>query len=176
MKPEEINPVQNVPVSSQEPSQPIAEMPNTIQNNPVEPVATTPQEQIKSQLNHVQENATQIAHDLGEKAKNVKAPKLKINKGILIAGGVLIGFLLLMVVMLSMFGGIPNNPITGPIVGQISPTPTPTQAPVITSTYADDEEVKAIIESVNELENKLNSTNLREDTLRVPNVDWDIKF
>ncbi len=63
-----------------------------------------------------------------------------------------------------------------------APTPVPTTAPSPTpeisnpSPYANDDEVLAIEKKIEEVEKELQIVNFREDTLRIPSLDWDIKF
>lgn len=63
---------------------------------------------------------------------------------------------------------------------QPSPTPPPTETPSGVqeepSFYANDEEVLAIEEKVKEIEIKLEEVDFRDDTLRVPSLDWNVSF
>jgi len=57
-----------------------------------------------------------------------------------------------------------------------SPTPGPTPEVEVPSEYADDDDVKAIQERMTELEKNLNEKSFRDDTLRIPSLDWDVSF
>lgn len=61
-----------------------------------------------------------------------------------------------------------------------SPSPIPTLEPIgdvfEPSPYANDPEVLDLENKINDFDGKLGSTDLREDSLRVPNLDWDINF
>lgn len=64
----------------------------------------------------------------------------------------------------------------------VAPTPAPSAAPLSTPTtelpspYADDQEVLDFEQALSALESKLKIVNFREDTLHLPNLDWDVSF
>lgn len=100
----------------------------------------------------------------------------KSNKGLIIGIIIFIIFITIMIVGMVMFGGLPNpTEILEPEV-TLTPIPTPVEIIEQKSPYADDPGVLEIIEDLENYEKELNSTNIREDILRVPNVDWEVNF
>jgi len=59
-----------------------------------------------------------------------------------------------------------------------TPTPTPTPEAVVSnpSPYASDEVVLSLEDRINRLEEEMKIVNFRDDALRLPVLDWDIKF
>lgn len=103
-------------------------------------------------------------------------PKSKFSKKlILIIAGVLLLLVIAGIVLIFIFKG--NGGVAGilPIpMASSSPTATATAAP--TSPYVNDPDVLKIEEDLRTLDGKLNSTDLREDTLRVPVLEWEVEF
>lgn len=66
--------------------------------------------------------------------------------------------------------------------GVILPTPTPSVTPTSTPTaevpsqYADDEDVAQIKSQMEELNKTLNESSFRDETLRIPTLDWNVSF
>jgi hypothetical protein len=62
---------------------------------------------------------------------------------------------------------------------EASPSPSPASTPeeiLNPSVYADDPDILAIEAEINKLEEELKNSDLREDKLRLPNLDWDVSF
>jgi hypothetical protein len=62
-----------------------------------------------------------------------------------------------------------------------SPTPSPEVTPSLPgigepSAYATDPEIIDIENRMSDFEKSVNTTNLKEDTMRPPQVDWDVSF
>lgn len=56
------------------------------------------------------------------------------------------------------------------------PTPVVSVEPEAPSPYANDEEVSEIRKNIENLNMKLNESSFRDETLRVPNLDWNVTF
>ena len=68
----------------------------------------------------------------------------------------------------------------GSVVPTAIPSQTPSPTPQATigrpSPYSDDPEIAGIKEELDALDSLLNQATFREDTLRVPQLDWDVNF
>jgi len=109
------------------------------------------------------------------KMKIPKMPHLKIPRKAVIGAIVLVVIFIVLMVLLVVAQNFmnANNGTTGPI-SENSPTPTPTTT--LGSPYADDPDILDIKNKVEEFESSLNSTRIREDTLRIPVLEWDVNF
>lgn len=107
--------------------------------------------------------------------KMPKMPHVKIPRKFLVVGVVLVVIIILLIVVLAVAQNLirMNNGTADP-TAETSPTPTPTTTQG--SPYADDPDVLEIKNNVEEFESSLNSTRIREDTLRVPVLEWDVNF
>lgn len=108
----------------------------------------------------------------------LKIPSIDFNSGnkkkIMIFAAVPIILVVLLLVASVVKGLIGNGGVPLPI---LTPTPTPTATPEQSpSPYAEDDVVLRIEEEVNKFDEKLNNAVLRDDTIRVPSLDWDINF
>jgi len=56
------------------------------------------------------------------------------------------------------------------------PSPTPTPSIDLPSQYTDNEDIRKIKEAIESLNQKLNETDFRNDKLRIPTLDWEVKF
>ena len=91
---------------------------------------------------------------------------------ILIFAGIIILILAVVVFAVRLMNGNGQTPIAVQ-----TPTPTPEEEQAFEpSPYAEDEEVKAIEDELEALEKDLNSISVKEDTLRIPSLDWNIQF
>lgn len=106
---------------------------------------------------------------------DVNLPKLKFNKKIVV--GLAVGFVIILIVVfvLSMMGN-GNVPIqtddTDP-----TPTPTPVETEVdIPSIYSKDPLILELKEDADVLDQELGRVQLRESTLVVPSLDFDLNF
>lgn len=117
-----------------------------------------------------------------EPAKKKFIPKLKFIKfnlspnlkKFLIAVFGLLGFLLLLTIIASIF----QNMNKGKTVEQplATASPTPEETTFIPSPYADDEEVLSIEDKVMKLEGELELVDFRDETLLPPSLDWQVEF
>ncbi|OGM29977.1 hypothetical protein A2801_00465 [Candidatus Woesebacteria bacterium RIFCSPHIGHO2_01_FULL_41_10] len=101
----------------------------------------------------------------------------RINKKIVIIIGVIMLLGIIGLVIMSVIGKQIKNG-SAPVSPESSPSPTPSSEPgqVIVSPYANDPGVIAIEQQTDDLDAALRNINLREDTLRVPTLDWDVTF
>lgn len=138
---------------------------------PVSPPATTPVE--------VSQSVQEAPKPTKRKLPALKLPKINISLSLrkkIIAGGVVFGLFIIFLLLLPTIIKLMRP--TQPVV-TVSPTPSPSDAPaeiLNPSQYADDEDIKDIEGKINDLDTKLNNISLREETLRVPSVDWEINF
>lgn len=109
--------------------------------------------------------------------------KLKFNfkfgglskKTKILLGLVVFLFVLLLLLSLTSAGQRVKNSILP------SPTPSPEVTPNLPgigepSAYANDPEIIDIENRMSDFEKSVNTTNLKEDTIRPPQVDWDVSF
>ena len=135
-----------------------------VQQPPQEPVQ--PQAQVA-----VQPEAQTVT---SSKAGKPKLPAGLLKKVVIIAVVVIVLLFVLMIVMSFLR--------TGNVNPLVEPTPTASASaspgPVIgrPSPYANDPEIAELEEQLKELEQLMNSATFREDTLRVPALDWEIDF
>lgn len=101
--------------------------------------------------------------------KKPKIPKKVILIAILVI--ILLVVLALIASMISRNGGGPINQTPSS-----STTPSPTPLTEVPSQYADDEDVVQIKAQMEELNKNLNDGSFRDETLRVPNLDWNVSF
>ena len=161
-----INQNPNQPVAPQQPIVPVPQPVAAIPVQPVSPVVTNPVAPV----------------DLAPKPKfQFPSPKVFVDKvkGLPRKYKFLIGWVLFMVVLviIAMFTA-PGRRVTQLILP--SPSPIPTVVPVgevfVPSPYATDSEVLQLEKNVQEYDAKLGATQLRDDTLRMPAVDWNVNF
>lgn len=101
--------------------------------------------------------------------KGLKIPKKLIFVAILVI--VILAVLSIVMSLLGRNGGVNLTATPAP-----SATPSPTPVVEIPSRYADDEDVAEIKRQMEELDRDLNEANFRDETLRVPNLDWNVSF
>lgn len=108
---------------------------------------------------------------------NLKMPKIKfkVNKKVIVGIVVGIVFLIFILILLSLIGK-KNNSVGNIATHTIEPSITPTPTPVGESPYANDPDVLKIQSRLDEFDKKLNAIDLREDTLRIPTLNWDVNF
>lgn len=101
-----------------------------------------------------------------------KLPEIKASRKIIIAVAAFLTILMLLLVV-RLKGGKGK-----PGVFRVTPSPSPTATPVVEvpSQYADDEDVKRIQEKLRALDKDLNEAQFRDDLLRIPTLDWKVKF
>lgn len=111
-----------------------------------------------------------------------KVPKFKLPqisstlvKKVAIIGAIILVLLVVLFVVVRM---IPRGSIG--IIPTAIPSMTPTPLPTITegrpSPYFNDQEISSIKEELGTLDSLLNQATFREDTLRVPQLDWNVSF
>lgn len=94
------------------------------------------------------------------------------KKRILIILGAMLGIIVVLSVAYAL---IPKQ--VAPPLATIAPSPESSLAPEgVPSEFADDPEVLRIMDSINSFKQKESGTVLREDDLRIPTVDWNVKF
>lgn len=118
----------------------------------------------------------QVPTQMASPVPTPPAPKSKFPKKLIfIAIAVFLLLGVLGIVLMIIFRG--NGGVTGILpIPMTSPSPTATATAAPSSPYANDPAVLKIEEDLGTLDGKLNSTDLREDTLRVPVLEWDVKF
>lgn len=141
-----------------------------------QPISQVPQQQAVSNIPPLEVSVPAAPVQLQAKKKfglPEFTPKQK-KLGLLIGGGIFVLLIVLLVVVTLMKG----SPIPLPI-SVASPTPISTTKPdqiLNPSVYADDEDTLLIKSDLEKLESDLQNVNFREDTLRIPTLDWNINF
>lgn len=109
------------------------------------------------------------------KKPNINIPKIKLNKKTKIALVAVPAFIVTLLVVLSVIKSVGGGvDIALPIPSESStPSPEPSSSP---SPYQDDDGVKMIEEEISAYEQKLNESTFRDDTLRIPALDWQVSF
>lgn len=110
-------------------------------------------------------------------ATSAEAPKSKVPKvpkKIIIIIGVIVLALIVLALVVSMLS---KNNGNGNLLTS-TPSPVPTEEPTqdIPSQYADDEDVLELKNRMEELDRELNDSSFRDETLRIPNLDWNVSF
>jgi len=103
-------------------------------------------------------------------------PKQKIlPKKIIFLGGLLLLFLLILI-LISL--NLKQKHSFSDVFPTPTPTPTPTLIEEITnpSFYATDSAILKIEEELKKIEQELDSTDLKESSLNLPVLDWEVKF
>jgi hypothetical protein len=151
---------------------------------PVIPAATTAAPQPASAPQVVTASATNSNPSVATQTSTTKTPKMPnfnfkfgsfSKKTKILISLVIFLFVLLLLLSLTSAGQRVKNSILP------SPTPSPEATPNLPgigepSAYATDPEVIDIENRVGDFEKSLNTTSLKEDTLRPPQVDWDVTF
>ncbi|RJR28911.1 hypothetical protein C4564_03730 [Candidatus Microgenomates bacterium] len=109
------------------------------------------------------------------KKPNINIPKIKINKKALILLVGIPAFIIILLVVVSVIKGIGGRVNILPPIPSESPTPSP-EPSSSPSPYQDDEGVKMIEEEISAYEQQLNQSTFRDDTLRIPALDWQVSF
>lgn len=106
-------------------------------------------------------------------APTPKARLPKIPKKIILA----LVLLIILAISFTFIAKTLSNRRLSPLPSS-SPSPTPSETPIVEtpSQYADDGDVQRIKSSMLELDKNLNEAVFRDDRLRVPSLDWDVKF
>ncbi len=102
------------------------------------------------------------------KTTKAQVPKKKLL--VILLGGV---FVIVALVMAMSFGGKKDK---FSVILSPSPSPTPTPSIDLPSQYADDEDIRKIKEAIESLNQKINESDFRNDKLRIPTLDWEVKF
>lgn len=151
---------------------PVTPMPQSIPAAPVAPA--TPQVPMPADAATPPpppQKLTMPKFDFKELPQKIKTMPRKFK----IIAGVFIFMLILLII-----GGLLGGPRRVKQLILPSPSPIPATTPVgevtTPSVYATDAEVLDIEKKLGEFDQSLGRTDLHEDTLRVPNLDWDINF
>lgn len=101
-----------------------------------------------------------------------KFPKVSRKVVVIIAALVLLAIVIMVVV-----GSLGKNKGRS-ILPNPTPSPAETEAPVeeLPSQYADDEDVFELKSNLMELDQQLNDASFRDETLRIPSLDWNVSF
>jgi len=116
-----------------------------------------------------------------EKKKKFVMPRINKEfiraKQNLIVGGIFaFVFLIILIAFLPRIAALirDRNPLGTPAPSPTEePAPTPSPGP---SQYADDEDVKTMESDIDTLSNALRDTVIREDKLRIPDLDFNVSF
>ncbi len=163
------NPV-TPPQSQQAPSVPVSPTPVT-PAAPVTPQPTTSGTPPPVVVAPAETGKKTPPIDPKEIISKIKGMPLKFK----LLGGLFLFSLMLVIIMAFT---TPGKKVVSTILP--TPSPIPTSTPIgevkIPSPYATDPEVVDLDTSLEEFDVKLRSTDLKEDTLRIPNLDWDVNF
>lgn len=155
------------------------EIPNPVQNTPVQVPAPSPEVPPTSKPRlalpaDIKVKATAKVNDLKEKVGELDPKRKKIVLGVGILFAIII-LLLLLNIVAAIFKR-PSAPAPSPTpvnTNQGSPLPIIITNP---SRYATDEAVLKIENSLNEIEKSLNAINPQHPEIAVPNLDYNVKF
>jgi len=107
------------------------------------------------------------------KLPNFKFPSVS-KKTIFVALALVLGLIIISFAL--NFAGSTRNGSGVFNIESPAPSPTPGTNVERPSPYANDPKILEIKERVENLERNLNQTDLREDTLRIPSLDWSVEF
>lgn len=107
-------------------------------------------------------------------AQEIKKPKFP-KRIVLIVLGVVVLIVIIAVIALFATKGLKGVTDLIPMASG-SPTPTPFVEVVPASPYENDPEVLKIKADLEAFDAKLNGTSVREDTLRIPVLEWNVDF
>lgn len=113
--------------------------------------------------------------DIKEKLNGIKGKfsGIKIPKKLII---VLVVFVVLLVLLSVVVKTVGNKRPDAPSSPTPTMSPTPTPVSELPSQYADDADVASIKTKMEELDRDLDAAVFRDDTLRVPRLDFDVDF
>ena len=152
------------------------------QNTPVTPIQPDVSVQPQTSVPQTTEPVTQMPQampqnpPISEEGSTKKKMSLPMpNKKLVVAvlGGILvIVILIIVVVVLSKITGV------GGILPDVIPSPVETSSAEVkpASPYANDPEVLKIKEDLDTFDHEIDNTELREDTLRIPVLEWSVDF
>lgn len=118
-------------------------------------------------------SVTPVAGQPMEKDIKSKLRGIKIPKKLIIMLLVIVILLIVLSVVLAVSKNKRPTPTATPTPAT-SPTPTPVAD--LPSQYADDPDVADIKARMDALDRSLDEASFRDDTLRVPTLDFDVKF
>ena len=102
------------------------------------------------------------------KTTKAQVPKKKLL--VILLGGV---FVIVALVIAMSFGRKKDK---FSVILSPSPSPTPTPSIDLPSQYADDEDIRKIKEAIEILNQKINEPDFKNEKLRIPTLDWEVKF
>src|SRR5258708_35118193 len=124
-----------------------------IQNPAPEVVVTKPIERIKEAINNLPPAQRKMA----------------------VIAAILFGVVFILLLLSLLFGKKPRTPVLLPTPTPISVSPTP-EIILNASKYATDAGVLKIEADLKNIQNQLNSTDIRQSDLSLPNLDYNINF
>jgi hypothetical protein len=151
---------------------------NQINPVPVQPVVATNTSPVVPQTNSpepVPQNPTYPTVSSTEPKKTGFSMGAISKKMKILLGLVVVLFVLMLLLSLTSAGQRVKNSILP------SPVPSPEATPNLPgigepSAYANDPEIIDIENRISDFEKSMNTTTLKEDTIRPPQVDWDVTF
>lgn|SRR5579859_3053402 len=148
-----------------EPTKPVQQpVQNQIPPTPVEKIPQTPSAVPQERLKFLAQNL-KIKFDAASKQ----------TKLIIIVVGVLFSIILLLSILVALFGKKQHVPILQPTPTLISASPAPNVI-LNASRYATDSGVLKIESDLNNFQKQLDTTDVRQTDLSVPNLDFNINF
>lgn len=143
-----------------------------MENNNPQPVPEALPEQVAPVVSPQAPIKTSKLKELFNKLKT-RTSSFKVSKKVVVGVVVAVSVILILSLVLALMNRNGGSFIPTPTA---SPSPSPTPQVEVPSEYADDDDVKAIQERMLQLEKSLNEKSFRDETLRIPSLDWDVTF